>query len=258
MSTTLVLPTTHAAPTGRLAVADDLPHRPLRLHSTREMEPGQTVRFRALGAPRADAQEAVVLRSADRHLVLSVAGATPRGTQPYDEAAVDVRFTRFDDARYRFESRVVRTEDDREGIVCLAHSDRLRRRQARHYVRAPMARRVCFVPVTEVRLLARMLTARTAPWREQCMGRLLDLSGGGCCVRTDVAVPRADFLLLWFDFLAEDQFVEAPAQIVTVSDSVVDDVRRYRVHLRFRHVSEALRQSMIQYVFERQLHSPGQ
>ena len=249
-----------AAPVSQaLSFAEETPapYRPLRLRSTREMSADQVVWVKPVGAPDSDVQEATVLKCARDCLVAAVHGATPMGSLPYDEEDVDVQFARYDDACYRFRTRVMKIAQTLDGVVCLAHSDRLLRRQARQYVRVSMEGHARFAPTTEHRLLARMLTGRSAPRREQCVGRLVDLSGGGCAVRTRIATPDTEFMLLWFDLFPGEPLVEAPAEVAGAEEVGANDAPQNLIHLRFRHIAESVRQTIIQYVFDRQLHAPS-
>jgi len=169
-----------------------------------------------------------------------------------------VTFNRDADARYQFDSKVLKVAESLDGVFCLAHAPTMDRVQTRRYFRVPVSNPVVFTPVSESCLLARELTSRDTPGREHRRGRLVDISGGGCGLRLGMSVTEGDYLLLLLDFISERELIEAPAQIR--SSYSIDGSRgqSYRAHLMFRHIPEAIRQRIVKFAFDRQVHSPDQ
>ena len=241
------------------------PCRQRVLRDSLDIELGQIVHIQPVGAGPDAAQTAMLMNATDRFLVLSVQGRRPsaRGRAaavepPRRGTEVEVVFNREADARYRFDSRVLKVAESLEGVFCLAHAPKMNRVQARRYFRVPVSNPVVFTPVSESHLLARELTGRNTPGREHRRGRLVDISGGGCGLRLSTSVVEGDYLLLLLDFIREDELIKAPAQIRRFYRIDGSHGPSFKAHLMFRHIPESLRQQIVRFAFDRQILSPNQ
>ena len=241
------------------------PCRKRVLRESLDIELGQVVHVQPAGAGPDAARVATLINATDRFIVLSLheAPSSVRGKAaalkpPRRGTEVEVTLNREADARYRFDSRVLKVAESLEGVFCLAHAPEMTRVQTRRYLRVPVGNLVVFTPVSESCLLARELTGHNTPGREHRRGRIIDISGGGCGLRLSTSVVEGDYLLLLLDFIRKDELIKAPAQIRRFYRISGTHGPSFRAHLMFRHIPESLRRQIVKFAFDRQLHSPNQ
>jgi hypothetical protein len=174
--------------------------------NTRQVEPNQPVRVELADGTT---MNSAVLRAADDALYLLLpAGQRPASFEPGQ--ALHVTFWRPLDARYQFEGRVVGT-DGRRSSLAVAHAPTDRLQQRKH----PR------VPCREVVQLGRLTREQFTNFARlpqlpqlSVKGRLHDLSVGGACFTTPMALTKNGWAALSIGAHESQGPIVVPGQVV--------------------------------------------
>jgi len=193
-----------------------------------------------------------VMNLTDKHIYFGVPTKLSTGHFGAFEVGdvVTITYRAVDDSACAFRGIIVGQEDRYSDLCYFVAKPSLKdvtRTQMREYVRGP-------VPVNTVL----EFTFPDYPVLEAVKHRVLpcDISGGGIAffVPATTGAKVGDALRIQFQLPGSDQVVSATCRIIRVQDVVNEgiDLMR-RVHLAFNSISERDRQSIVRYVFRRQI-----
>jgi c-di-GMP-binding flagellar brake protein YcgR len=181
------------------------------------------------------------------------ADAAPRPLR--EGAPVRVVFRRDGDACYEFRSFL--SQETTGPMLKIRHPDRLVRMQDREYARAPISRLVEFGYLPEDELADGLADGTAGAVRPRlARGLLVDLSGGGAAIRSNVKLSSNDLVMLSFDTLGRAAGRDVlPGQVVgRVVQCTAESANSqpwWLSRVRFVHISEEVRRCVVQFVDQR-------
>ena len=221
------------------------------LHTTREIEPGQTLMvWPVKGRMKGFTQCVVVyrddyaitavplLREADRHLDALVPGDR-----------LKVRFRRKGDTEYRFRTEILDTVPETTTVI-IRHADHLERIQKRDLFRLDVNFPLTLYPAPEKGdpegSSGNGHTDTVIPFE----GRAIDISGGGLGVLTQKKVPAGSALVI-------DPAFKGPFPLAHIRCKVMGQVKTsqgYRVHLEFISLSREQEEELVHRIYQQEIH----
>ena len=149
-----------------------------------------------------------------------------------------VSFIRHGDAEYRIKCRCLGNSSDK---LQLEHSLSLERKQLRNWVRV------------EVNLPCQARLMR--PLKEEkagtvYQGRIMDISGGGMCLRLENHIPPGTLLSLNFD-LPENSIRSMHSEVISSNSGQGAGKRVYIHRLKFNNIETAVQEKIVRFVFEK-------
>ncbi len=157
---------------------------------------------------------------------------------------ISIFFWRADDAGYEFETRVLEQITHEEfPLLYINHSSDLQRNQLRKSVRVEVNMRAQFSPI-EVARTERGSKAFVS--KRTYMGKIIDLSAGGCCMLAGRLLKKNDRLKLEFDITAEKRIV---ALGVIVGASSTGDERVRKLNIMFVKMNIQARHNILIYIY---------
>jgi c-di-GMP-binding flagellar brake protein YcgR len=192
-----------------------------------------------------------LLSSTEESLTLrleSIQPATRRALHGLREA--DVSFFNPNDASYVFRSKVLALRDLGVAFLVLSHPAALARSQRRSFARIRIDVEIPFrwIPEAKIRDLAAQPEG-LAGLIEERSGMLLDLSGGGACLRTELPLEIGDYVQLALPFLP------APLDADPCFASVVRRRPEGAYGLRFEGMPQRSLAAILQFVRSEQFRS---
>jgi c-di-GMP-binding flagellar brake protein YcgR len=157
---------------------------------------------------------------------------------------IKVYFWRTDDAGYEFETKVLEQITHEEfPLLYISHTSSLQRKQSRRSARVEVNIRAQFSPVEVAKTPggSKAFIAKRA-----YMGKIIDLSEGGCCMLAGRLLKKNDRLKLDFELTAEKRIV---ALGVIVSVGKTGDERVRKLNIMFVKMSRQARQHILLYVY---------
>jgi c-di-GMP-binding flagellar brake protein YcgR len=157
---------------------------------------------------------------------------------------ISVYFWRAEDAGYEFETRVLEQITHEEfPLLYISHSNSLQRKQMRKSARIEVSMRAQFSPIEVAKTEG---GSKAYVSKRSYMGKIIDLSVGGCCMLAGRLLKKNDRLKLEFDITAEKRVV-ALGVIVGASNTGDDRVRK--LHLMFVKMSMQSRHHVLLFVY---------
>jgi len=229
--------------------------------SSRGISVGQTVEVQIAPNPKLSFASKV-LEADDLEIVIQAPtdNAVLRAIRP--GSVVLVEFSRDSDARYRFETPVIRVESKGTGRVYLEHTVDVERYQSREYFRAMMMEPIFFYPISEEQLA--QFNSIEPPAEDSLLlemglreisGDASTISGGGIAIVSPEKFEVERPLLISVDPYLERPVGPIPARICSISSL---PGRRYLLRTAFTDLDESVRDTVINYVSRLQVQSgPG-
>jgi c-di-GMP-binding flagellar brake protein YcgR len=157
---------------------------------------------------------------------------------------ITISFWRADDAGYEFETKVLEQITHEEfPLLYICHSSNLQRKQLRKFARVEVGIRTQFSPVEVAKTEG---GSKAFVSKRAYMGKIIDLSEGGCCMLAGRLLKKNDRLKLDFEITAEKRIV-ALGVIVGVSNTGDERVRK--LNIMFVKMSRQARQNILLYVY---------
>jgi c-di-GMP-binding flagellar brake protein YcgR len=155
-----------------------------------------------------------------------------------------VYFWRAEDAGYEFETRVIEQITHEEfPLLYITHSSSLQRKQMRKAARVEVGIRAQFSPVEITKTEG---GTRASVSKRSYMGKIIDLSGGGCCMLAGRLLKKNDRIKLDFS-LTQEKRVVALGVIVGASNTGDERVRKF--HIMFVKMDMEARHNVLLFVY---------
>jgi c-di-GMP-binding flagellar brake protein YcgR len=172
------------------------------------------------------------------------AGQKAAETLAWTGRKISIFFWRAEDAGYEFETKVLEQISHEEfPLLYISHSNNLQRKQMRKYVRVDVGLRAQFSPVEVAKTEG---GSKAFVSKRSYLGKIIDLSEGGCCMLAGRLLKKNDRLKLDFNITAEKRVV-ALGLIVGVSGTGDERVRK--LHIMFVKLSMQARHHILLYVY---------
>lgn len=171
--------------------------RKIRISSTHEIRPNQELQFVTADRVRYTGY----VRRIEQGSILTEMPRSEVGTEVRFRkgTALGVRFSQNGRDMYSFETRVLGYRIGRGNpVLILQHSPRVTHTQKRRYRRREVLRPAYFYPVMVVESETKGSKQAVVETRKKATGTLVDISAGGCAIKT--AVPLAKGRLLKLEF----------------------------------------------------------
>ena len=218
-----------------------------RIHSTRELSPGQSLWIAPGSNSRADWFRTRIVEVDEAHFA-ATPWARGSGSPPSfaPEEAVRCHTWRDDDARYGFTVKLARFEDT-PPIWVFHHSATLQRTQSREFYRLRIDQPTT-VQVLDTRSTRDPATLHAQPVLSECSATITNLSGGGLALVLKEAIPAQSVLRVLLKLPGE------PSLQVHIRVVGVDPITRQRHRLRggFLDIDDDTRDSIARYIVQRQ------
>ena len=212
----------------------------VRLTSSRQFTPGWRVTF----LPDKDAEPVQGSINDVNERFWSIEPI--QGTLPHlaKGQTITLWFIRHGDAEYGMEGRVL--EQGPEGYK-LDHNLELDRKQLRNWVRVDVnipCRARLMRPVTG-QLHNPDIKAGTS-----YQGRLMDISGGGVCIRIDEKLPAGSLVSLSFD-LPDTPVKHMHSEVLSSSPGASGGAPQFIHRLKFNEIETSIQEKIVRFVFEK-------
>ena len=157
---------------------------------------------------------------------------------------IGVYFRRKDDAGYFFKTRVAKHITKEEyPLLYISHNKELKRHQKRKDVRIDTNIRSLFQPISyESRNESVFLPAKDKKYT----GRIIDISGGGCCMIAGSRLKKNIRLKIDF-FLTEDKNAVIIGTILGSSKTDHENVKKY--HILFLNIDQMTKHNILFFVY---------
>ena len=177
-------------------------------------------------------------------VVTQPAGQKASGNLNWTGRKVLVSFWRADDAGYEFATKVLEQIRHEEfPLLYLSHSNSLERNQLRKGVRVGMNIRAQFYPIEVVKAQG---VNKPVVSKRGFMGKIIDLSEGGCCMLAGRLLKKNSRLKLEFDLTPQKRVV---AIGVAIGVSKTGDERVQKIHIMFVRMGAQSRHNVLLYVY---------
>jgi c-di-GMP-binding flagellar brake protein YcgR len=185
-----------------------------------------------------------VVENNNKYLVITQpAGQKGWETLKWQPREIGVYFRRKDDAGYFFKTRVVKHITKEEyPLLYINHNKELIRHQKRKDVRIDTNIRSSFQPISY-----KSQNDNSAPvGNKKYTGRIIDISGGGCCLIAGSKLKKNDRLKIDF-FLTDDKDAALIGTILGSSKTDHENVKKY--HIFFLKIDLQTRHDILFFVY---------
>ncbi|HVO37929.1 MAG TPA: PilZ domain-containing protein [Spirochaetia bacterium] len=218
------------------------------LSSTSLLKPGQILTITPDGGSPFSSR--LVSNMKDFLTVSAPAGAAGADTRWMRGTGLLVYLWRENDAGYSFHSKVL-GYDTVKGVssVLIQHSRTMRREQRRRTRRREIMRACFFYPIRITETAGGRTTERKASVDRgaRSFGRVIDLSAGGCAIRTDSPFPKGKLIMLEFD-IDKKAPVRAFGKVMHVRRQVGN--RGVSMHIMFTSVTRQHLNRISEFVYD--------
>ncbi|MFC1584367.1 PilZ domain-containing protein [Fibrobacterota bacterium] len=213
------------------------------LTSTKQLNPGMPV---TIGNRKSDMSIKATIKEIDER-VWSLEGKDLPIGQINQNQSLPVWFIRPGDAEYRLKIRV---KEIRDGSIVLEHTHDLQRKQLRNWVRVDVN-----IPC-KATLVKKTGGKDESPDKDDLPngtvleGRIMDISGGGICLRLSSGLSSGSTLSLNFD-LPGSSLKNILSEVINYDALKKNDANVFIHRLKFCEIETATQEKIVRFVFEK-------
>ncbi len=217
------------------------------ISSTRELNTGQSLWISARAQGEKKWFRTRVTQVDEAHFYAIPWPGHPKVSSPPEPGTrVQCAMWRADDARYRFSTELMRYESETSTWV-FHHTDDLERIQSREYYRIHLEQSTT-VEVIDRQGIKDIDSLPQTPPVNRIVGKIVNLSGGGCAIVVDESVPAGAYIRIKLKMPGETP-VKLYARVVDISPLMHD---RRLLRTCFVGIDDDTRDCIAQYVLYRQ------